>query len=112
MAGMGFRETRLLVESLDAHLPHEGPYMDSAYGIASNSEHVSNTQGAEIGFFEMDLVYYAHEFSVVIADRYRRISRGLTGRVAIYDTVSLPAMDVPSLSFLCVRPVYTSERDG
>jgi hypothetical protein len=47
--------------------------MDSAYGIASHSEHVSHTPGAEIGFFEMDLVYYAHEFPVVIADRYRRI---------------------------------------
>ena len=73
MAGMGLGEMRFFADSFDAHCPHEGSYMDSAYRIASHSEHVSHTSGAEIGLFEMDLVDYAHEFPVVIADRVRRI---------------------------------------
>ena len=73
MAGMGLGETGFLVESLDAHLPHEGSYMDSAYGIASHSEYVSHAPGTEVGFFEMNLVDYAHEFPVVIVYRGRCI---------------------------------------
>ena len=31
MSGMGFRETRLLINGLYAHLLHKGADMDSAY---------------------------------------------------------------------------------
>lgn len=73
VTGMRPGETRLPVEGLDAHCPHEGSCMDSAYGIASQSEYVSHAPGAEVGFFEVNLIDYAHEFLVVIADRGIRI---------------------------------------
>ena len=111
MAGMRFGETRLLIEGLDAHLSHEPSYMDSAYSIASQSEHVSHTPGAEIRFFKMNLVDYAHEFPVVIVYRGRYIIRGLTGKVVRDDTASLTAIDFSYQSSLCARPVYAPEHD-
>jgi len=73
MTGMGFREAGLPVDSLDAHLSHEGSYMGSAYLVTPHSQYVSHAPGAEVGLFEMNLVDDAHEFPVGIADRYRRI---------------------------------------
>ncbi len=47
--------------------------MDSSDLVALNSQYVSHAPGTEIGFFEIDLVYYAHEFPVGIAELGRSI---------------------------------------
>ena len=69
MAGMRLGEARLFVDSFDAHLSHKGFHVNSAYGIASHSEHVSHAPGAEIRFFQVDFVDETHEFPVRVVYR-------------------------------------------
>lgn len=73
VGGMGLTETRLFIDGLYAHLPHEGPHVDSAYLVAPYSQRVLHTPGTEERFFEMDLVDKPHDLPVGIIERARHV---------------------------------------